>query len=63
MHFGNAADCVTTSSSQNFKVNGIPKSPSTSTTFCGSEANAVVNNFFALAPAQQQDILNFLRSL
>jgi len=63
MHFGNAADCVTTSSSQNFKVNGIPKSPSSSTTFCGSEANAVVNNFFALAPAQQQDILNFLRSL
>lgn len=29
----------------------------------GSEANTVVNNFFDLSPDQQQEILNFLRSL
>ena len=29
----------------------------------GSEANRVINNFNALTPSQQQDILNFLRSL
>jgi CxxC motif-containing protein (DUF1111 family) len=30
---------------------------------CGSEATQVINNFNALTPEQQQDILNFLRSL
>ncbi len=30
---------------------------------CSSEANGVINEFNALSPAQQQDILNFLRSL
>jgi CxxC motif-containing protein (DUF1111 family) len=30
---------------------------------CGSEANAVINNFRALSPSQMQDVLNFLRSL
>jgi CxxC motif-containing protein (DUF1111 family) len=29
----------------------------------GSEANAVISNFNNLSPSQQQDILNFLRSL
>ena len=29
----------------------------------GSEANTVVNNFNDLATSQQQDLLNFLRSL
>ena len=29
----------------------------------GSEASAVISNFSALTPSQQQDILNFLRSL
>jgi hypothetical protein len=36
------------------------------TFFCGSEANAVINNFNALSGGsngQKQDILNFLRSL
>jgi CxxC motif-containing protein (DUF1111 family) len=32
-------------------------------TNCSSEANAVINNFNRLSPTQQQDILNFLRSL
>jgi CxxC motif-containing protein (DUF1111 family) len=62
-HFSPAVDCIMTTNSQNFKVNGIAKSPSTTVNFCGSEANAVTNNFFSLAPAQQQDILNFLRAL
>jgi len=30
---------------------------------CGSEATRVINNFNNLSPSQQQDILNFLRSL
>ena len=30
---------------------------------CNSEAYRVINNFNALSPSQQQDILNFLRSL
>ena len=30
---------------------------------CDSEANGVVRNFNALTPAQQQNILDFLRSL
>ena len=29
----------------------------------GSEANSVINNFNNLSSSQQQDILNFLRSL
>ena len=29
----------------------------------GSEANTVIANFNALTPTQQQDVLNFLRSL
>jgi len=33
------------------------------TSNCSSEANAVINNFNGLSPSQQQDILNFLRSL
>jgi len=63
MHSSPVANCISTSSSQTFMVNGVPHAPSASTSFCGSEANAVISNFFALAPAQQQDILNFLRSL
>jgi CxxC motif-containing protein (DUF1111 family) len=34
-----------------------------SSQFCGSEANAVTANFRALSKSQQQDVLNFLRSL
>jgi copper chaperone CopZ len=30
---------------------------------CNSEANAVINQFTALTGSQQQDIINFLRSL
>lgn len=62
-HFSPASDCVSTNLSQNFKVNGMPFSPVVNTSFCGSEANQVINNFNALTPSQQQDILNFLRAL
>jgi CxxC motif-containing protein (DUF1111 family) len=37
--------------------------PQFSSTVCNSEANGVINNFNSLAVSQQQDILNFLRSL
>jgi CxxC motif-containing protein (DUF1111 family) len=63
MHSSPAANCINTTATQNFTVNGVAHAPSTIVNFCGSEANAVINNFFALAPGQQQDILNFLRSL
>ena len=63
LHSSPAANCISTSTSQNFIVNGVPHAPSTSVSFCGSEANTVVNNFFGLTPGQQQDVLNFLRSL
>ena len=50
---------------QQFSINnGISFfQPFTNTQNCGSEANATVNNFNALTPAQKQDVLNFLRSL
>jgi hypothetical protein len=37
--------------------------PQISGTFCNSEANTVINNFNYLSASQQQDLLNFLRSL
>jgi hypothetical protein len=52
-HSSPAADCITTTNSQNFKVNGMVKAPATTVHFCGSEANAVTANFFALTAAQQ----------
>jgi hypothetical protein len=30
---------------------------------CNSEANSVINSFNGLSSSQQQDLLNFLRSL
>jgi CxxC motif-containing protein (DUF1111 family) len=36
---------------------------STNSHSCGSEANAVINNYKSLSSSQKQDILNFLRSL
>jgi hypothetical protein len=37
--------------------------PETSSISCNSEANGVINNFNYLTTSQQQDVLNFLRSL
>src|SRR6476661_2231813 len=54
LHSSPAANCINTTATQNFTVNGVAHAPSTIVNFCGSEANAVVTNFFALTPAQQQ---------
>jgi hypothetical protein len=37
--------------------------PESSSNVCNSEANAVINNYNALSSSQQQDLLNFVRSL
>lgn len=37
--------------------------PEFSSNVCNSEANAVINNYSSLSASQQQDPLNFLRSL
>jgi CxxC motif-containing protein (DUF1111 family) len=37
--------------------------PNPQSSFSGSEANAVINAFDALSASNQQDVLNFLRSL
>jgi hypothetical protein len=37
--------------------------PAVGTTFCGSEATAVLNKFNTLTCQQQQDVILFLRSL
>lgn len=37
--------------------------PEFSSNVCNSEANGVINNYNALTTSQQQDLLNFLRSL
>ena len=50
-HFGSGNDCR----GQHFTRLGQGN--------CGSEANQVIRNFQSLTPSQQQDILNFLRSL
>ena len=57
--------CAAAASAQVFTVltNNSFFEPETLTTFCGSEANTVINSFNVLSPQQQQDILNFLRSL
>jgi CxxC motif-containing protein (DUF1111 family) len=64
-HFSSGNICVTTQNFQQFTTNGGVSyfQPFTNTQVCGSEANGVINNFNALSSSQQQDILNFLRSL
>jgi len=46
-----------------FQPNSFPTSPSPTNQNCGSEAQAVIENFNSLSSSKQQDILNFLRSL
>ena len=64
-HTGDTRHCAQSASAQLFYVlttNSVfePKSQSQ---FCGSEAGNVIKNFNSLKPSDQQDILNFLRSL
>jgi hypothetical protein len=62
-HASPLKDCVSVSSLETFEVAGDFFTPLSPTVFCGSEANAVISNFNALSASNQQDILNFLRSL
>ena len=62
-HASSPFDCVISASTDIFQPNLKVFAPSTASTFCGSEADKVINNFNALSVAQKQDILNFLRSL
>lgn len=56
-------DCVQSSTQLDFTASGVRHQPKDASKFCGSEANAVVDQFNALTAGQRQDILNFLRSL
>jgi CxxC motif-containing protein (DUF1111 family) len=62
-HASPLRDCVSVTSLETFEVAGDFFAPLSPTVFCGSEANAVINNFNALSASNQQDVLNFLRSL
>jgi CxxC motif-containing protein (DUF1111 family) len=64
-HASSGRDCVQTASVQLFEIEPTESTfePFPQSQFCGSEADNVVNNFNGLNPSQQQDILNFLRSL
>src|SRR5579862_7635456 len=65
MHTGSNKYCAQSASAQLFYVlttNSVFE-PELQSQACGSEANSVINNFNGLKPSQQQDLLNFLRSL
>jgi CxxC motif-containing protein (DUF1111 family) len=64
-YFATNQYCTQTSSAQLFYVltTSSVYEPEASTNICNSEANAVINNYSALSSSQQQDLLNFLRSL
>ena len=69
-HASSASVCFTTAATQVFTVtfplnNNVtaPFNPQATTLSCGSEANGVVDKFNGLTTGQQQDLLNFLRSL
>ena len=64
-YFATNSYCTQTSSAQLFYVltTSSVYEPESSTDVCNSEANAVINNYNSLSSSQQQDLLNFLRSL
>jgi len=55
--------CASLESSEQFTVNGNQDQTSSQSQNCGSEANQVIENFNNRSPSEQQNILNFLRSL
>ncbi len=65
VHADDSGQCNSTEFSASFldETNGSVYQPSSTSQFCGSEANGVINNFKNLSTSQKQDILNFLRSL
>lgn len=69
-HASNPGSCVITGATQIFTVTFPLEGnatanffPASGGTFCGSEANGVVANFNAQSVTNQQNLLNFLRSL
>jgi CxxC motif-containing protein (DUF1111 family) len=62
-HVGPGNTCVTTQDYQQFNANGVWFQPFVQTQTCAGEANQVIARFDALSATQQQDLLNFLRSL
>jgi Di-haem oxidoreductase, putative peroxidase len=68
LHDGRASDLLAAieahmSSGNNCAGSPTPTVSTSSGAGCASEANAVITKFNALTASQQQDILNFLRSL
>jgi len=63
--FSSTKNCTTLASAEVFSVltNNKSFSPATASSWCNSEANAVINSYNKLNSTQQQDLLNFLRSL
>jgi CxxC motif-containing protein (DUF1111 family) len=62
-HSGPAIDCTVTQSFMQFRAGSNMFQPFSQGLTCGSEANQVIQNFNNLHTSQQQDVLNFLRSL
>jgi CxxC motif-containing protein (DUF1111 family) len=64
-YFATNSYCTQVSTAQLFYVltTSSVYEPEFSSNVCNSEANAVINNYNALSSSQQQDLLNFLRSL
>ena len=62
-HVSPLKECASVTSLETFEVAGDFFSPFSPSIFCGSEADAVISNFNALSASNQQDLLNFLRSL
>jgi CxxC motif-containing protein (DUF1111 family) len=62
-HSSPGGGCTITQSFQQFQADSNTFQPFSQSLSCGSEANQVIQNFNNLRNAQQQDILNFLRSL
>jgi CxxC motif-containing protein (DUF1111 family) len=62
-HANSGQDQVTLQNYEQFNANGVWFQPFVQSQTPGSEADAVVSNFEALTTSQQNDLLNFLRSL
>jgi len=63
--FTSSKNCTTLASAELFSVltNNKSFAPASASSVCNSEANAVIKAYGALSSSQQQDLLNFLRSL
>ena len=62
-HSSPGSNCVSSQSTLRFEADATSFQSVAQESVCGSEANGVLDNFNALSKSQQQDLLNFLRSL